>query len=907
MTLSRPTLFLILTLLAPSASATEWTKKGSAFYPERLTKSLKTNLDGSDWAKQARDRMVKEAEPWMSFSDEELWGLMFGNTISRSWMVWSDGFCPACKSLVPMYNWKIDAQNRPWKVQCPHCEEFFPKNDFKKFYDSGLDESGVFDPDRADRSLLFNLDHSDPADPLHQFGVDDGEGYVEPGGEKERRWRFIGAYLIYGQWKQAVLGGIVKLADAYTLTGDPEYARRAAILLDRVADLHPTFDFKAQGVLYEGPGSAGYLSTWHDSCEETREMALAYDQIFAGIEGDESLLAFLSAKAKKHGLENTKNSAAEVRRNVEDRILKDALANPEKIHSNYPRREICVAVIQTVLGWPGNREEVLCFLDETIARATAVDGVTGEKGLANYSAFVIQSLAQFLGLYTRMDADFLGEMMERNPKLKQTYRFHIDVWCGQKFYPLSGDTGWIGKPHPTYVGMLFQKPPTLAPSMYSFLGDLHRVTGDAAYLQVVHSANGASTEGLPHDLFAANPEEFQSRAQKVIEEQGPVIPLKSLNKEEWRLAVLRSGSGENERAVWIDYDSEGGHSHLDGMNLGLFAKGLDLLTDFGYPPVQFGGWGSDRSRWYRSTLSHNTVIVDGMDQKGAAGETEFFGAGEDFRILKVSGPEIYGVSRYERTVCLVDVDDENSYILDLFRVRGGQEHVRRLHASFGEIEIEGIDPTPSDAWGGEKAQMRNFRSDAHPEAGWMVDWKIEDRYGLIDASREVHLRSTDLTGDCEAILAESWVVPNGYESTEEAWIPTVLTRRTSQVGPLDSIFVQLIEPYEGSPSILEARRLPETGTDSIAIEVVLRDGRRDLFLIADPSGAQEKNPSRLEAEGISATAAAAWARYGADGGIRRAAWVRGKGGVFGELRIDLDEEVEFFELVPGNPAIPGDR
>ena len=49
------------------------------------------------------------------------------------------------------------------------------------------------------------------------------------------------------------------------------------------------------------------------------------------------------------------------------------------------------------------------------------------------------------------------------------------------------------------------------------------------------------------------------------------------------------------------------------MNLGLFAKGLDLMPDFGYPPVQFGGWGSRRAHWYRSTPAHNTVVVDDRD------------------------------------------------------------------------------------------------------------------------------------------------------------------------------------------------------------------------------------------------------------------------------------------------------
>ncbi|MHC1765091.1 MAG: hypothetical protein AB9869_12455 [Verrucomicrobiia bacterium] len=57
---------------------------------------------------------------------------------------------------------------------------------------SGLDRHGIFNPARADRSLLFNAAHPDPHDPRHQFGVDDGEGFVQDG----KRGRFIGAFLI---------------------------------------------------------------------------------------------------------------------------------------------------------------------------------------------------------------------------------------------------------------------------------------------------------------------------------------------------------------------------------------------------------------------------------------------------------------------------------------------------------------------------------------------------------------------------------------------------------------------------------------------------------------------------------------------------------------------------------------
>ena len=843
-----------------------------------------------EWARAVRDQAVQKASYWRNLSDEELWNLMFGPSIKRSWMVWSDGYCPSCKESVPMYNWEMDALHQPWKVRCPHCRELFPKNDFKKFYDSGINEAGVFDPNRANRSLLYNEEHPDPDDPQHLFGVDDGEGYVEREAGEEHRWRFVGAYLIYGQWKQAVRDGIVNLANAFTLTADPIYAHKAAILLDRVADFYPDFDFKEQGILYEGPGSAGYVTTWHDACEETREMALAYDQVFEGIENDRELTAFLSSKAKTHGIENPKNSIAQIRQNIEDRILQDAIDHSYKIHSNYPRQEICIAVIRTVLGWPGNRSEVLKYLDEMIRKATAVDGVTGEKGLANYSAFVIQSLAEFLGLYTRMDASFLADLMRRHPNLRKTYRFHVDTWCGQRYYPLSGDTGWLGKTYPKDVGVNCQKIPSLVPSMFSFLWSLYEETGDTAYAQVLYSSNEGSTAGLPFDLFSRDPAEFQSQVEEVIRQTGPIIPLKSVNKQAWHLAILRSGSGTNERSLWVDYDSEGAHCHQDGMNVGLFAKGLDLLPDLGYPPVQFGGWGSERSNWYRRVFSHNTVVVDRQNQKPASGVTRFFADGQTFHTIQVSGPEIYGVSTYERTLVLIDVDPENSYGLDLFRVSGGAEHTRLYHSFFGKLRYQGFNPTPCEPWI-KKEQMRRFMSDPQPERGWRVDWTIEDRYHVLDSSTEVHFRLTDLTPDCQVTLAESWVNPGGFMTSEEDWIPTVLTQRSKPEGNLESEFVAVLEPYVGEPLIGRARRTePSENSGTTVIEVFLKKGGRDVFLYSSKG-----EHSLLEYGKDHIDARLAWLRYGNSGQVERFALVDGTGGSVGNRTFLFDEPTGFFE------------
>ena len=153
---------------------------GSLFTPASMIQNAKENAQRHQWAQEAQAQVVKSADPFTGFSDDELWDLMFGCTIMRSWMVWSNGHCPVCEEGVPMYNWEIDALNRPWKLGCPHCKELFPKNDFHAYYKSGLDQQGVFQNNLGDRALLFNEEHPDKDDPLHLFGVDDGNvhGYV---------------------------------------------------------------------------------------------------------------------------------------------------------------------------------------------------------------------------------------------------------------------------------------------------------------------------------------------------------------------------------------------------------------------------------------------------------------------------------------------------------------------------------------------------------------------------------------------------------------------------------------------------------------------------------------------------------------------------------------------------------
>ncbi|MCX7425400.1 MAG: heparinase II/III family protein [Planctomycetia bacterium] len=895
----------------PSQEVITAGKTASVMFPPELTARARQNARQHPWAKQACERIVAAAGPWLKLSDDELWELMFSNSIKRSWMVWSNGHCPACQKPVPMYEWVPAALERPWKMQCPQCRELFPKNDFGKFYRSGLNEQGVFEPARADRSLLFNIDHPDPADPLHRFGVDDGEGYVDG----QKRWRFIGAYLIYGQWKQAIVGGIRNLAAAYLVTGEPVYAHKAGVLLDRVADFYPTFDFGKEGVMYEGPPSAGYVSTWHDACVEVYDLATAYDVVFEAIARDASLVAFLADKARAHKLANPKTSFPEIRRNIEERILRDTLANRHKIESNYPTTDVTIAVIRTVLDWPNNRDEVTAILDGVIQRATAVDGVSGEKGMAGYSTIAPRTVAELLGRYERMEPGFLAAAIRRQPKLHALYRFHLDTWCLGQYYPCIGDTTSFAQKVPHYPALTLSQAAGLDPSGFTFLWNLSLATGDKDFVRVLYAANGGKVDGLPYDLFADDPAEFQQRVAKMIAEEGTAIQQGSVNKSQWCLAILRAGEGSEARAAWLDYDSGGTHGHANGLNLGLFAKGLDLLPDFGYPPVQFGGWGAPRAVWYTRTAAHNTVVVDGQNTRGGSGAATAWIDGQTFRAVRASAAALVGGQQYERTAVLVDVSQQDSYLIDLFRVVGGREHAKFMHGHFGRITPQGLTLQPAEetGWG---EQMRSWRKDAHPPAVWSVDWSIEDYLKYLPAGRDLHVRYTDLTPGTEVLTLEGWVAVGLYGGTAEAWIPRVLVRRRANEAPLASTFVSVIEPYEKQPLVTQIRRLelemdggrPCPDSD-VALEIRLADGGRDVLVAIDaenPRGpARPAGAAVMQKEsGIRLVGQFGFARFDAAGKPRRV--VLGLGTLLeaGSLRVQRKTDAGWTEVDPQNLSTP---
>ncbi len=130
--------------------------------------------------------------------------------------------------------------------------------------------------------------------------------------------------------------------------------------------------------------------------------------------------------------------------------------------------------------------------------------------------------------------------------------------------------------------------------------------------------------------------------------------------------------------VGLDYgDYGGGHGHPDRLNLNYFYKGKRWLTDFGTGSYYF-----DHLFWYRSTIGHNVIGVDGKTQLERDGVCTHFYASESLSLMRGEIEGIaYGVDM-SRTVFLVD-----GLLIDFYTATSEENHQYHyaLH-SFGELE-----------------------------------------------------------------------------------------------------------------------------------------------------------------------------------------------------------------------------
>lgn len=155
-------------------------------------------------------------------------------------------------------------------------------------------------------------------------------------------------------------------------------------------------------------------------------------------------------------------------------------------------------------------------------------------------------------------------------------------------------------------------------------------------------------------------------------------PAASINFPVLGVCVLRSTNGA---MMTFDYGPFLGHGHHDKMGVTLFANHKLWIADYGTP-----GYGSAILPWYRSTLAHNTIVVDGKDQAATKENTvKLWLGGDDLEAAVSETAEAYPGVAHSRTVVRI-----GDYFVLADRLRSDAEHTFDfcLHSE-GKLTLDG--------------------------------------------------------------------------------------------------------------------------------------------------------------------------------------------------------------------------
>lgn len=117
----------------------------------------------------------------------------------------------------------------------------------------------------------------------------------------------------------------------------------------------------------------------------------------------------------------------------------------------------------------------------------------------------------------------------------------------------------------------------------------------------------------------------------------------------------------------MDIGAHGGwHGHYDKLNIVLWGHNKMLAEDPGC--ISYGN--PAHHEWYKQTLSHNTLVVDGKSQAAAEGELFAFGSSNDMVICSAGAGAIYAGVQAGRAVAL-----SGDVVLDALWANSDDEHL----------------------------------------------------------------------------------------------------------------------------------------------------------------------------------------------------------------------------------------
>ena len=378
---------------------------------------------------------------------------------------------------------------------------------------------------------------------------------------------------------------------------------------------------------------------------------------------------------------------------------------------------------------------------------------------------------------------------------------------------------------------------------------------------------------------------------------GTVANIGSILMPAANIARMSKGEGSATSQLYMTYAPRyGSHVHYDPLSLALWSNGQELLPDLGYTHSQLHFWSL-------STLGHNTVVVDSKDaiQPDAAsygGKVEnYANIDNTVQVMKASQENAYpGIANeYDREPWYIKMEgSDESYVLDIFRVNGGNRHEYTLNgdatsktSSFttdiamqdyndGLLLPAGTVVTPptketekgSAVYGGEELYYAYAMvQDVDVNSEELVDGKYEITMVTNDGTANTAgMKITGFAGDNSQLFVGKAPSVSGLTQAQglqepKVYMPKMVVRRDGT--DLQSTFINVMEPYaaDSSAKITSIEKLETPNPKDVAVKVIypssLFPGRNITDVIISNS-----NPSvPLTVEDITLNGKMAFLRY----------------------------------------------
>ncbi len=404
-------------------------------------------------------------------------------------------------------------------------------------------------------------------------------------------------------------------------------------------------------------------------------------------------------------------------------------------------------------------------------------------------------------------------LLTDDPKYRQLFDFCLDFNLIGCTHAQTGDCGDVCQTDPYSRFLTTDVQPQV------FLGP-YKLLKDPRYAPVLWDP--AAHKPLPGVTEPA----VRETIEQVVAERGPEIEQPSTVCDGYGHAILRTGQGDNRRALWVRYGWARGHAHYDMLTIGLEARRRKLLPEIGYPH----SW-TFRNEWENNWATHYCGrVLPTPPGQWRRGHCRLFADGPWARVavayapvhLGVAAPKLYELHPehlMERTVALIDLDDHNSYVVDVMGLGGGTDNYWSFHGPRYDTEAaaEGL-PLEKQETGTVAGAGIAYNAGAqfiadHPDLRafpymydvrrgqaarpWALDWALQ-KYP------DLHVRLTSLPGGAAADVALAKGKPPGGGPPYELQFAV---QHTSGLQPHYSQFVSVIEDYAGARLVKQIERL----------------------------------------------------------------------------------------------------